>query len=239
MSVVEPTMLRMAEFVPNLRDLGGLSAADGTIAPNRLLRSAMPLSDDVAPQPIVWPPRHVIDLRSAMESEGAHPLSATGASISTYPLLTALRPGAAPPESLEELYLVMLAQSGHLMTGVVSEIAHAGDGPTLVHCAAGKDRTGISVALVLRLLGVKRDDVIADYLETARHEGAIEARFQRIYGTRRAELPSAYLATPQQAIVSVLDTWDAHEGGVLGWFTSVGGTAADIEAVGRRLIDHG
>lgn len=39
-------------------------------------------------------------------------------------------------------------------------------GPSLVHCVAGKDRTGFAVALVQSLLGVHRDDVLADYLLT-------------------------------------------------------------------------
>lgn len=40
------------------------------------------------------------------------------------------------------------------------------DGPSLVHCLAGKDRTGIAVALLHHLLGVNDDDVMADYLLT-------------------------------------------------------------------------
>ncbi|HEY1072758.1 tyrosine-protein phosphatase [Brevundimonas sp.] len=41
-----------------------------------------------------------------------------------------------------------------------------GDGPVLIHCAAGKDRTGLLAALTHSLLGVSRDDLIADYLLT-------------------------------------------------------------------------
>lgn len=41
-----------------------------------------------------------------------------------------------------------------------------GDGPSLVHCHAGKDRTGIAVALVHHVLGVHRDDMLDDYLLT-------------------------------------------------------------------------
>lgn len=49
------------------------------------------------------------------------------------------------------------------------------DGPSLVHCLAGKDRTGIAVALLHHLLGVAADDIIADYLLT-NIAGNIEAR---------------------------------------------------------------
>jgi protein-tyrosine phosphatase len=40
------------------------------------------------------------------------------------------------------------------------------DGPTLIHCLAGKDRTGLAVALLHALLGVHADDIMADYLLT-------------------------------------------------------------------------
>ena len=49
------------------------------------------------------------------------------------------------------------------------------DGPTLIHCLAGKDRTGIAVALLHTLLGVHPDDVMADYLLT-NSAGAVEER---------------------------------------------------------------
>ena len=49
-------------------------------------------------------------------------------------------------------------------------------GPTLVHCAAGKDRTGVLLALVLDAVGVEREAVIADYALSAQH---VEAMFRR------------------------------------------------------------
>jgi protein-tyrosine phosphatase len=49
------------------------------------------------------------------------------------------------------------------------------DGPSLIHCLAGKDRTGIAVALLHTLLGVHTDDIFADYLLT-NTAGNIERR---------------------------------------------------------------
>ena len=178
------------ELVPNLRDIGGVSTADGTLRTGRLLRSALPQADDRAPEGVTWPPRVVLDLRSAREVEPQHPLAHTGARVRSFPLLSALRPGVAPPESLADLYLLMLRTSAPHLVDVIDEIASA-DGPTLVHCAAGKDRTGVSVALALSLLGVRREDIVEDYLVTARHENEIEARFRRVFGPGRAEVPAA------------------------------------------------
>lgn len=52
------------------------------------------------------------------------------------------------------------------------------DSPSLVHCVAGKDRTGFAVALVHRLLGVHEDDVMSDYLLT-NVAGRIEERIDQ------------------------------------------------------------
>jgi protein tyrosine/serine phosphatase len=49
------------------------------------------------------------------------------------------------------------------------------DGPSLVNCMAGKDRTGLAVAMAQRALGMHRDDIMADYLLT-NTAGDIEAR---------------------------------------------------------------
>ncbi|NJS13716.1 MAG: tyrosine-protein phosphatase, partial [Sphingopyxis sp.] len=59
-------------------------------------------------------------------------------------------------------YRPVLVESLRLYVAALS----AYDSPSLVHCVAGKDRTGFAVALVHRLLGVHEDDVMADYLLT-------------------------------------------------------------------------
>ncbi len=209
--------------------------ADGTLHTGRLLRSALPQSDDRAPEGVTWPPRVVLDLRSAAEVEPEHPLAGTGAQVRSFPLLTALRPGVAPPESLADLYLLMLRTSAPHLIQVIDQIASA-DGPTLVHCAAGKDRTGVSIALALALLGARRDDIVEDYLVTAQHEEEIEARFRRVFGARRAEVPAAYFATPVEAITAVLDSWESHDDGVHGWFRAAGGDATTLDRLRGRLV---
>ncbi|MEV7395563.1 tyrosine-protein phosphatase [Aeromicrobium sp. NPDC092404] len=227
----------MREFVPNLRDVGGVETADGrTVLKGRVLRSAMPSPKDQAPDDIAWPPALVIDLRSANESEGIHPLARAGARIVNLPLLSALRPGTAPTDSLAGLYLLLLDHASMYLVELVREVGTA-RGATLIHCAAGKDRTGVSIALLLRLVGVSRDDVVADFLETKHAEQAISSRLRRLPGRHhRAALPPEFLAVPVEAIEGVLDVWDAHEGGVEGWFVGIGGSEALIEQLRRTLL---
>jgi protein tyrosine/serine phosphatase len=96
------------------------------------------------------------------------------------------------------------------------------NGATLVHCAAGKDRTGLAVALLHTALGVHRDEVLADYLFTndARRIGAgFEAAAE---GTRRlfgqelddAQLRLLMIAEPEY-IEAALDAIDDRYGNVV------------------------
>jgi len=50
---------------------------------------------------------------------------------------------------------------------VMFGLLQTGEVPVLVHCAAGKDRTGVAVALLLHALGVRPDDILADYLRSS------------------------------------------------------------------------
>jgi rhodanese-related sulfurtransferase len=224
-------------YVPNLRDIGGMPATDGAVVKhNIVLRSAMPAIGDRVPEMILWPPALVIDLRSPAESEGTHPLDSRAARIINLPLLSALRPGAAPAEDLIGLYRVMVDFADLRLLELVREVSNA-TGPTLIHCAAGKDRTGVSVALLLRLVGVSREDVVDDYLASADALDAILARLQKIAGREHREtLPKAFLEVPVEAIVSVLDYWDSHEGGTEGWLDAVGAEAGLTERLRSTLL---
>jgi protein-tyrosine phosphatase len=64
-----------------------------------------------------------------------------------------------------DLYRVLPAWMAPRLRGIFTRIAH-GDVPVLVHCAAGKDRTGIAIALLLALLDVSHETIIEDYLLT-------------------------------------------------------------------------
>ncbi len=228
-------MVRMAQTVPNLRDLHGIVIGEGVVAPGRLLRSAAPTADDGAPLGVVWPPASVIDLRSATEVETEHPL-ADRAVIHRHPLLGALKPGAARASDLSGLYLHVLEAAAPLLVDVVRSISQS-PGAALVHCAAGKDRTGISVALALSLAGAGRDDIVDDYLKTAKHRDAIDARLTAQAGREhRLTLPASFFETVPEAIVGVLDVWAAHDGGVHGWFATSGGTVDDVDRLRGHLL---
>jgi protein-tyrosine phosphatase len=64
---------------------------------------------------------------------------------------------------LLEDYCAMLAVAGPVFGRLFALLAEADAGPSLLHCAAGKDRTGMAAALLLTCLGVDRELVLDDY----------------------------------------------------------------------------
>ncbi|TCI98652.1 tyrosine-protein phosphatase [Aeromicrobium sp. IC_218] len=228
----------MTTFLPNLRDVGGLPVpGGGRVRAGRVLRSAAPMAGDAVPEGLVWPPAVVLDLRSAGELASVHPLAGPSTRVVNVPLLEALRPDAHPVRDLTDLYRVMLDHSSARFVEVLREVADT-DGPALLHCAAGKDRTGVSVALVLRLLGVEHEHVVADYLATEKEYDAIDARLSQGPGAaNRAHLPASFFTTPVEAIESVLDRWDAADGGVEGWATRAGADEKLLDRLRTSLVD--
>lgn len=225
----------MTVTTPNLRDLGGLTTSDGRrVRPGRVLRSAVPFLDDRPAAPIDWPPAEIIDLRSTGELQSGHPLAEAGPLIHHVPLLAALSPEAWGVATLRELYLFVLRDVPDRLAQIVDLVA-AADGPLLIHCAAGKDRTGVSVALLLQLLGVDRETVTADYLATREHEPEIRRRLE-IVRSGPSMVPDAFLQTPVEAISAVLDTWESHPYGVEGWARDAGVSSSTIDGLRERLI---
>ena len=142
-----------------------------------------------------------------------------------------------PDESpVVRAYMSYLLRRPDSIVGAVRTIARA-QGAVLVHCAAGKDRTGVVVALALDAAGVDRDRIVGDYLATAERIDAILARLlsSRTY---RAELEghdARRHAPVPGTIQRVLELVDERFGGPTAWLTAHGLDDADRRRLQRRL----
>jgi hypothetical protein len=233
----------------NVRDVGGLPVAGGgVIRSGVLFRSDAPLAGEPDPHLTPWPPRLVIDLRSPEESAAAHPLVARGAVVRSVPLLSQADPAklAASPGgiTLAGLYAAMIDSAGDLVVQVI-ETMLAEPGPCLVHCAVGKDRTGVVVAIMLAVAGVSRADIVADYELSGPNMAAV---LDRVVKTRPADeqeatrfgldqVPAHLFAADAAAIEAVVDTVTGAGGGVTGWLESHGLAPDSVDALRRRLVD--
>ncbi|PRZ09448.1 tyrosine phosphatase family protein [Isoptericola sp. CG 20/1183] len=226
----------------NLRDVG---AASDRLRRGVLLRSDAPHPGDVGPQDVVWPPRTVLDLRDVGEGGREHPLREV-ARVVSLPVLTgatrADRAGDVAPFDLGRFYVELLHGAGaaYLVDGV--RAVAADDAPVLVHCTAGKDRTGVLVAILLSLVGVDRADIVTDYVRTEPNMPGIIARARLAHRTPErdahvlATLPPELLTAPAHAMEAVLDALAAHDDGAAGWFAAHGGEPGTVSALRARLL---
>lgn len=255
--------------VVNLRDLGGTPTVDGReVREGRLLRSdnLQSLSDGDVDQLLELGLTDVVDLRSdyEVESEGSGPLTKTDVAIHQHSLFREWRPGqgepkpdvrpeALPPEALPwidltpsvhvenevaSVYLSYLADRPDSVVAALGDIADA-NGATLVHCAAGKDRTGILVALALTLVGVDRDEVVADYVASSDRAEHVVGRLSAspTYADNVVGRPlSSHLSRPE-SMQAFLEALDRDHGGVEQVLSRMGWSTSHTVRLRRKLLD--
>jgi protein tyrosine/serine phosphatase len=112
------------------------------------------------------------------------------------------------------------------------------DGATLVHCAAGKDRTGVIVALALTVVGVAPELVAADYAATESQLEAIVGLLSRsaIYAEETAS-PDAMPVPTSDNMLAVLDAIEEDFGGIEEWLATQGWTTEDTRRLRDSLLD--
>jgi protein-tyrosine phosphatase len=136
-----------------------------------------------------------------------------------------------------QAYLSYLLDRPDSVVGALRDVAYAAGG-VVVHCAAGKDRTGMVCALALETVGVERAGVIADYVATGERLDALMARL-RASPTYAADLegrPAASHLPRAATLRRVLELLEERHDGPAGWLAAHGFAAADAAALRRRLV---
>jgi protein tyrosine/serine phosphatase len=138
-----------------------------------------------------------------------------------------------------EIYLRYLADREDSVLGALRLIAHT-DGATVVHCAAGKDRTGVVVALALAEAGVERAAIVDDYARSAERVQAALTRLaaRHTYAADILNDVDWERHTPRAVTMErLLDAVDEQHGGVGAWLRSRGWTEDDAAALRTKLLD--
>jgi len=249
------------EGAVNVRDLGGLPTSDGgTTVPGRLLRSEnlQELSPgDVSRLVGEFGLTTVVDLRSTNEVaiEGPAPLDALAAvRHAHHPVLrefldvsdtvkAALVTESAqadreryPDDPMCGHYLGYLENRPEEVTGALRSIATA-PGAAIVHCAAGKDRTGVIIALALAAAGVEPEAIVADYVASADRIEAIIERLSRskMYAGGVNGTPVRAHAPRTETMKAFLEQLDARYGGLETWLAANGFTAEEFGRLHGKL----
>jgi protein tyrosine/serine phosphatase len=112
------------------------------------------------------------------------------------------------------------------------------DGATIVHCAAGKDRTGVVVALALASLGVNRDEIVTDYVRTGERIERVLARMNRTetYSSEVVAAQAKRVAPQPASMAEFLGELDRQFGGAAGWLETQAWTEPDQAALHRALL---
>jgi protein-tyrosine phosphatase len=120
--------------------------------------------------------------------------------------------------------------------GAVRSIAHD-PGAAIVHCAAGRDRTGVVVALALTAAGVRPEAVIADYTATGDRAEAILDRIRRsqTYNWDVDRLPPERYRPRPETMAAFLEQLTASYGGVCGWLTGNGLRPDELDLLRAKL----
>jgi protein-tyrosine phosphatase len=234
------------DSVLNLRDVGGLPVTGGgSIRPKTLLRSgslSRLTAADAATLVAEYGLRTVVDLRTPDElaTDGPTALARAGVATAHLPLMAdvdeamaQVRDDADAVRTLAQAYRAFLDLRGEHLVTAARLVAWTGTGSVLVHCAAGKDRTGVFCALVADTVGVARDAVVHDY---AMSNERLEAVLRRGVGTEY-EIDLAdidlYRCPPyvMTALLAELDT----DGSGAGWLRRQGLPEEELERLRARF----
>jgi protein-tyrosine phosphatase len=228
----------------NARDLGGLPTADGVTRRGRILRSDFLVTLGPADRELLIGQlglRRVIDLRT--ESEVAQfpgPWEEAGVELvrAAFPLDPAFT--ARDVDGMVDLYASFLEPPAPALTTAVAALLDPDAHPALIHCAAGKDRTGVLAALALDLAGVEREAIGADFALTRERMPAVIERLEVETGrVRPATLPEVMYGAEPSTILAFLDRVDERFGGPAAWAEGRGIEAAAIARFRAAIVDPG
>jgi protein-tyrosine phosphatase len=239
----------------NFRDLGGYVSQDGrTVRWRRVFRADA--LHDLTPEDVEQIASlgigDVFDLRTEKEIEvfGTNPLIERGIRHHHVPFVAEVgvtqNPGAVPATRLDPedhggyatMYLDMLERGKGTVARILTHLADGPEAGAVFHCTGGRDRTGMTAALILEVLGVPRGVIEADYALTTEYLTFPEERRERmraLYGTPTV-VPSGPLYTYAEVMRMTLAGLDERYGSPAGYLEETGVTAQHQEALRHTLL---
>ena len=182
--------------------------------------------------------RTVLDLRTQPETQAAPSmLDGLGARVTHVSILRGDL--QALPLELEAIYRYLVGECADAIAEAIGALCAADALPALVHCSAGKDRTGIVVALVLAVLGVPDEVIAADYALSSRYldPDSTPAIGQLQASTGLGDsLTRPLLISPPPLILDVLSWVRAAGGSVEGYLLDHGLSQAQLDQLRSALI---
>jgi protein-tyrosine phosphatase len=229
----------------NFRDVGGYTGRDGrTVRWRELFRadSLHRLAGEDWEAFAALGIKTVIDLRRTFEVEqhGRVPEAEGLAYLNPVVEHVDWTDVPHPPEIaherwLADRYLNFTEDGREGLAAALSVIADPGAAPVVVHCMAGKDRTGVVCALVLSLLGVSDDDIATDYALTEVSMASLTA-YLRVHNPAAIEGNDHMFDSPREAMLVFLADLRGRHGSVPGFVREIGISDQQIAALRGHLL---
>jgi protein-tyrosine phosphatase len=240
------------EGVTNFRDLGGYATADGGRTRwGRVFRSDAlhRFTPDDRRRYDALGLHAVYDLRGDQERElHPNPFPSIEISLLSRPADEPLPPDRSDRQDadsgeqmLREMYGGLLANAGPTFGRILNGLAEPDSLPAVIHCTGGKDRTGMTAALLLELLRVPRHQVLDDYELTREYrlrEHQAESYENMLAAGMAPEAAAAVLGCPRWTMAGALDELDEVYGGIDAYLTGPAGMpVATLEQLRGALVD--
>ena len=230
----------------NFRDVGGYATDGGVVRSGKLFRADALGRLGAAGRESLRELgiRIVIDLRDDFEVQ-ALPDDLEGLDVEVLHLPVFEGSGASASTvgaTIVHLYDKIVFQHTDVIVRALREIADTGDEPVVVHCTAGKDRTGIVIALALLAVGVDRETVVADYALTEANlngpwlEGMLE--LVRGYGVDvTPDLRVILGGSPREALETTIDRIEERSGSVRQYLIAAGLDELELAKLRSVLVE--
>jgi protein-tyrosine phosphatase len=243
--------------IHNFRDCGGYATTDGRrMRSGRLYRSGT--LDDAKAADLqtlqTFGLKTILDLRAPREKKQELPRLDGACRIDVpielenrvrekvQPLMTQRGAVGEVIDILKQMYRD-LADEAWPQAGALFKVLLKADAyPVLIHCRAGKDRTGFMCALVESALGVERAAIFQDYSETNNHFGLVSPRMERFMkimslGKLQMENVRASLSAREEYLQAAFDQIDRNHGGMTAYLAKCGVRESEIDTLRGLLVE--
>jgi protein tyrosine/serine phosphatase len=234
----------------NIRDIGGLVTRDGrTIRSGRVFRSDNPkaLTDEGRRQfREVVNPSTVIDLRIPLEvhREGYEldeHVTVVNCPMTPQSGVNQAQIDAGMCDNLIDDYMKQIDVNGRFVAQALSLIAEGANQPVVIHCTAGKDRTGIVIAMLLDILGVAHEVIVSDYHLTTKNMAPVLERIRNAPVFKEnglADAPDWIFASDPETMRGFLTRMTATYGGAEEWALAQGLSSELLAQVRVDLVER-
>ena len=238
MKLTREERLLQLDSISNIRDLGGYETNTGSCTkPKRFLRSAVmsTISDEDLAAIYDYGVRVVVDLRSdkEVETEPNRMRDYKDVKYHQVNLLNAGSVNVAPKHysDMGDMYVNVIEDNKAQFKELFELFDQYDEECIVFHCSAGKDRTGMTAAMLLDLAGVADADIVQDYSETFENNKAINAMLLELVSSERRH----FLLSEPEYMERFLKFVKDNYGSVREYLLSIGIEAAAIDRLQEKL----